>query len=279
MMEREIRPEEVGEAVEFIRRRMPHLPQVAVVAGSGLADLAIEVETPVRVDVSEIPGWPVPTVEGHGRELWVGRLGGQVVAVQTGRVHLYEGYSPAQVAFNIRVYGLLGVRVIILTNAAGGLNPQFRVGDLMVIADHINLPGLAGFNPLRGPNQPAWGPRFPGMVGAYSPRLRALARRAAAEAGITLREGVYVMVGGPSYETPAEVRLLRALGGDAVGMSTALEVVAARQMGLEVLGISCITNVWDDPDAGPTHAEVLLAGAAVLPRLKALVRRVVDLLR
>ncbi len=278
-MPRAIRPEEVAEAAEFLRRRLAEPPRVAVIAGSGLADLAAEVEAPARIEVTEVPGWPVPTVQGHGRELWVGRLGGQVVAVQTGRVHLYEGYSPAQVAFNVRVYGLLGVRVLIVTNAAGGLNPAFRVGDLMLIADHINLPGLAGFNPLRGPDVPEWGPRFPGMVDAYSPRLRALARRAAAEAGFPVREGVYAMVGGPSYETPAEVRMLRALGADAVGMSTAPEVVAARQMGLEVLGIAAITNVWGEAAAGPTHAEVLLAGAAILPRLKALVRRVIGLLQ
>lgn len=277
-MPRAIRPEEVVEAAEFLRRRLAEPPRVAVIAGSGLADLAAEVEAPVRIEVTEVPGWPVPTVQGHGRELWVGRLGGQVVAVQTGRVHLYEGYSPAQVVFNVRVYGLLGVQVLIVTNAAGGLNPEFRVGDLMLIADHINLPGLAGFNPLRGPDVPEWGPRFPGMVDAYSPRLRALARQAAAEAGFLVREGVYAMVGGPSYETPAEVRMLRALGADAVGMSTAPEVVAARQMGLEVLGIAGITNVWGEAAGGPTHAEVLLAGAAILPRLKALVRRVIGLL-
>lgn len=278
-MPREVRPEEVAEAAEFLRGRLVEPPRVAVIAGSGLTELAAEVESPVQIELTQVPGWPVPTVEGHGRELRVGRLSGQVVAVQTGRVHLYEGYSPAQVAFNIRVYGLLGVRVLIVTNAAGGLNPEFRVGDLMLITDHINLPGLAGFNPLRGPDVPEWGPRFPGMVDAYSPRLRALARQAAAEAGFPVREGVYAMVSGPSYETPAEIRMLRALGADAVGMSTALEVVAARQMGLEVLGVACITNVWGEAPTGPTHTEVLLAGAAILPRLKALVRRVISRLQ
>ncbi len=273
-----IRPETVRQAAEFIHDRAGARPQVAVIAGSGLGELAAEVGSAVRINLADIPGWPVPGVEGHGRELWVGELAGKVVAVQTGRVHLYEGFSPAEVAFNVRVFGLVGVRELIVTNAAGGLNPDFKVGDLMLIADHISLPGLAGLNPLRGPAPPEWGPRFPALTGAYSARLRALARQAAAEAGFSVWEGVYVMVGGPSYETPAEARLLRALGGDAVGMSTAPEVVVARQMGLEVLGISCISNVWFQPAAEPSHADVLAAVAGAVPRLRRLVRRVIELL-
>ncbi len=273
-----IQPEAVRRAADFIRERAGVSPRVAVIAGSGLGAVGDELESAVTLDVTEIPGWPVPTVEGHGRELRVGWLGRLPVAVQTGRVHLYEGYSPAEVTFNVRAFGLLGVRELIVTNAAGGLNPEFRVGDLMLITDHINFPGLAGLSPLRGPALPEWGPRFPPMTGAYSARLQALARQAAAEAGLTVREGVYVMVGGPSYEAPAEARALRMLGGDAVGMSTAPEVVVARQMGLEVLGISCISNLWFRTTAEPTHGEVLSAMAAAVPRLRRLIRRVIELL-
>jgi purine-nucleoside phosphorylase len=273
-----IRPETVRAAAHLIRARAGVAPRVAIIAGSGLGALDADLVPAVTLDLAEIPGWPVPTVEGHGRELRVGWLAGLPVAVQTGRVHLYEGFSPAEVTFNVRVFGLLGVRELIVTNAAGGLNPDFQVGDLMLIIDHISLPGLAGLSPLRGPAPPDWGPRFPAMGGAYSPRLRALARRAAAEVGLTLREGVYVMVGGPSYETPAEARLLRMLGGDAVGMSTAPEVVVARQMGLEVLGISCISNVWFRTDAEPAHGEVLAAVGAAAPRLRRLISRLIELL-
>jgi purine-nucleoside phosphorylase len=273
-----IRPETVRAAARLIRARAGVAPRVAIIAGSGFGALDADLVPAATLDLAEIPGWPVPTVEGHGRELRVGWLAGLPVAVQTGRVHLYEGFSPAEVTFNVRVFGLLGVRELIVTNAAGGLNPDFQVGDLMLIIDHISLPGLAGLSPLRGPVPPDWGPRFPAMGGAYSPRLQALARRAAAEVGLTLREGVYVMVGGPSYETPAEARLLRMLGGDAVGMSTAPEVVVARQMGLEVLGISCISNVWFRTDAEPAHGEVLAAVGAAVPRLRRLISRLIELL-
>jgi len=196
-------------------------------------------------------------VAGHANELVVGTLGRRTVAAMRGRVHLYEGYSAAEVGFPVRVLQALGVRALLVSNAAGGLNPDFQAGDLMLIRDHIFLPGLAGHNPLRGPNDDALGPRFPDMSDAYDPDLRTLARRTAEAKGQRLREGVYVMVAGPSYETPAEYAALRALGADAVGMSTCPEVVVARHTSLPVLGISLITNVLTG--APVTHEEVLAA--------------------
>ncbi len=220
--------EHFARAAEYISTRTRHRPQVAIVLGSGLGGLVSEVEEADTILYSDIPDFPQCTVEGHMGRLVIGRLAGACVAVMQGRAHYYEGYSMQQVTFPIRVFQQMGVGTLIVTNAAGGLNPEFRAGDLMLIADHINLVGMAGLNPLRGPNDPELGPRFPDMSRAYDPELRAIARRVAAREGIPLREGVYIMLAGPSFETPADMRFLRIIGADAVGMSTVPEVTVAR---------------------------------------------------
>jgi purine-nucleoside phosphorylase len=226
----------------------------------------------VAIPYADIPGFPLSHVEGHANQLVLGHLGGRAVVAMQGRSHFYEGYSAAEVAFPVRLMQALGVRTLVVSNAAGGLNPDFRTGDLMLVRDHIFLPGLAGHNPLRGPNDASLGPRFPNMGDAYDAELRALAQRVA---GQTLREGVYVMVAGPSYETPAECAALRALGADAVGMSTCPEVVVARHMGLRVLGISLITNVLTGQPV--SHQEVLAAADAAAGHFCDLVEAVLRL--
>jgi purine-nucleoside phosphorylase len=226
---------------------------------------------------TDIPHFLPTSVEGHRGRLVVGQLEGKVVAVLQGRVHGYEGHTLQQTTMPIRVMHALGAESIIITNAAGGLNPGFQAGDLMLITDQINLPGMVGHNPLYGLNDPTLGPRFPGMNDAYDPALRSLTLRVAEGQGLHLRQGVYIMLGGPSYETPAEVAFLRSIGGDAVGMSTASEVVVARQVGMRVLGLSLISNVLSHQpgQASPTHEEVLAATAAAMPRFIALIRGVV----
>ena len=278
---------EVTQAADFIRAKRTHRPTVGLILGSGLGALADAVEGAATVEFGSIPGMAPSTVEGHKGRLVLGSLEGRAVAVMQGRLHAYEGYSPQQTTFPVRLLQGLGCRTLIVTNAAGGLNPAFRVGDLMLITDHISLPGMVGHNPLYGPNDAAMGPRFPDMGAAYDAELRALAHQQAARLGFALREGVYAMLGGPSYETPAEVRFLRIIGADAVGMSTASEVVVARHGGMRVLGISMISNAI--PVAGVSvaevahsaapagllgHEEVLAAGAAAAPRLLALIRAV-----
>ncbi|HHS96860.1 MAG TPA: purine-nucleoside phosphorylase, partial [Chloroflexi bacterium] len=221
--------------------------------------------------------FPQATVEGHAGRLVVGRLEGRVVMVMQGRAHYYEGYSMAQVTLPIRVMQVLGVGTLIVTNAAGGLNLDFRAGDVMVIRDHINLIGMAGQSPLRGPNLDRFGPRFPDMTRAYDPTLRALALDVARKAGIPAWEGVYVCLAGPNFETPADVRFLRMIGADAVGMSTVPEVIVARHGRMRVLGLSGISNVLsgeDEPAAETTHEEVLEAGRLLAPRLETIVRGV-----
>ncbi|GAB4401908.1 MAG: purine-nucleoside phosphorylase [Anaerolineales bacterium] len=271
--------EHFARAAEYIFTRTGHRPQVAIVLGSGLGGLVSEVQEADTILYSDIPDFPQCTVEGHMGRLVIGRLAGACVAVMQGRAHYYEGYSMQQVTFPIRVFQQMGVGTLIVTNAAGGLNPEFRAGDLMLIADHINLVGMAGLNPLRGPNDPELGPRFPDMSRAYDPELRAIARRVAAREGIPLREGVYIMLAGPSFETPADMRFLRIIGADAVGMSTVPEVTVARHGGTRVLGISGIANTLS-PDLAAvghdntTHEEVLAAGKVLAPRLAALIRGV-----
>lgn len=224
------------------------------------------------VAYASIPGFPYSRVEGHANELILGVLGGRPVVTMRGRIHMYEGWSAAEVAFPVRVMQALGTTVLIISNAAGGLNADFVAGNLMLIRDHVFLPGLAGHNPLQGPNQDDLGPRFPSMVDAYDSDLRALARQVA---GGDVREGVYAMVAGPSYETPAEYQALRGMGADAVGMSTCPEVVVARHMGLRVLGISLVTNVLNGKPA--THEEVLAVAAAAAGRFCEVVEGVVRL--
>jgi purine-nucleoside phosphorylase len=232
--------ERLEEAAAAVRAAAGAAPEAAVVLGSGLGDFAERLADARRVSYRDIPHWPESRVAGHAGELVVGRAGRRLVAVLSGRVHLYEGHDARTVTFATRVMGRLGVPAMIFTNAAGGINTGFRSGALMVIDDHINLLGVS---PLTGDNDERLGPRFPDMSEAYSRRLRALADAAGARAGVALAHGVYAAVPGPSYETPAEIRYLRAIGADAVGMSTVPEVIAARHMGIEVLGISCITNM------------------------------------
>ncbi len=270
--------DEINAAADFVRARTRKLPAVGLVLGSGLNSLAEAVDSPDIIPTSDIPNWPKSTVPGHAGRLLIGQMEGQTVVVLQGRTHFYEGYGMDRVTLPIRVLITLGVTTLIVTNAAGGLNADFRPGDLMVIRDHLNVPGMAGNNPLRGPNDDSFGPRFPDMSEPYDPRLRALAHEAARSESFTLREGVYAYVAGPSFETPAELRFLRQAGCDAVGMSTAPEVVVARHAGIPVLGISTIANLAVlDPAAGDTttHEEVLATGELAVPRLIAVVRGVV----
>ncbi|MCS6962878.1 purine-nucleoside phosphorylase [Thermoflexus sp.] len=264
-------------AAAWIRERISFPPRIGLVLGSGLAPLADVVEASITLAFTEIPGFPAATVEGHPGRVIIGRLEGHPVMVLQGRAHFYEGYSVQRTTFPIRVMQLLGVRILILTNAAGGLNPGFRPGDVMILRDHIGLFGMAGANPLRGPNEADWGPRFPDLSRAYDPELRALAREVAEAEGIPTHEGVYVMLGGPSFETPAEVRFLRLIGADAVGMSTVPEVIVACHGGMRVLALSGISNVLN-PDAfePPTHEEVLQAGRVLVPRLTTIIRGVLQ---
>ncbi len=251
--------EDVRRAADLVRSRLPCAPQVGVVLGSGLSAFASQLGTPLSIPYGEIPGWPPSSVIGHEGRLVAGTSSGRTVAVLSGRAHYYEGHDLQTVAFGVRVLGLLGVKTVILTNAAGGINTRLGRGALMVIDDHINL---IGGNPLLGPNEDRFGQRFPDMTAAYSPRLRAIADAVAGEMKIGLEHGVYVAVHGPSYETPAEIRAFRTLGADAVGMSTVPEVIAARHMGIEVLGISCITNMAAGVLPEPLDHEEVMATAA-----------------
>jgi purine-nucleoside phosphorylase len=251
----------IEQAKSYIERRTALRPTIAVVLGSGLGAFADELSERVDIPYAEIPGWPGSTAVGHAGKLVVGKLGSLVVAVMAGRAHLYEGYTMAQVTYGVRVLHLLGVDGIVFTNAAGGINLDLKRGGLVMISDHINLQGS---NPLVGPNDDALGPRFPDMSEAYSLEFRKRARGVAFELGIGISEGVYAAMLGPSYETPAEIRFLRAIGADVVGMSTVPEVIVANHMGMKALGISCVTNMA----AGVlpqkiNHEEVLEAGAMV----------------
>ncbi|MFW5748803.1 MAG: purine-nucleoside phosphorylase [Chloroflexota bacterium] len=269
-------------AVDAIRQHTDAQPQVGLVLGSGLGGLADALEDRVAIPYEAIPGWPQSTVVGHSGKLVFGTLEGVSVVAQQGRAHFYEGYTMQQVTFPIRVMKHLGVATVILTNAAGGLNPSYQAGDLMLLEDHINFLGLAGFNPLIGPNDETQGSRFPGMVHTYDAALRDTAQSVAREQDIPLHSGVYICLAGPTYETPAEVRMLRVLGGDAVGMSTAPEVVVARHAGLRVMACSGITNVaidTVDTTAETNHEEVLDAGRVIVPRLTTVLKGVLRSLR
>ncbi|MGB9723452.1 MAG: purine-nucleoside phosphorylase [Chloroflexia bacterium] len=278
--------QQIEEAAAAVRRRAEAegagpAPQVGIVLGSGLGELVEEIEQAAAVPYAEIPHFVPATVPGHAGRLILGRLAGRPVIVMQGRLHFYEGYTIAQTTFPIRVMRALGAEVLIVTNAAGGINPSFRVGDIMRIVDQINFPGMAGQNPLYGPNDAALGPRFLDMRGAYDPALGALADEVARDQGWELRHGVYAQLSGPSFETPAEVRFLRTIGVDAVGMSTAAEVVVARHGGMRVLGLSHISNVADlgepaAPVGEDPHREVLEAGRRAVPRLVALIRGVLE---
>jgi len=264
-------------AAAAIRARTETTPRVGLILGSGLNALAAAVENSVIIPYRQIPHFPVSTVEGHAGQLLLGRLEGQPVVVMQGRAHYYEGYTMAEITFPVRVMQVLGIEVLIVTNAAGGLDPEFRPGDVMLIRDHINLIGMAGLNPLRGPNLDTFGPRFPDMSEPYDRHLQQLARQAAGGLDWTLREGVYICLAGPSFETPADLRFLRLIGADAVGMSTVPEVTVARHGGTRVLGLSGISNVASLEGAPPvetTHEEVLAAGRLLAPRLETIIRGV-----
>jgi purine-nucleoside phosphorylase len=267
--------EAIDAAAEALGRKTRVRPRVGLILGSGLGSLADDVQGGVSVPSAEIPGWPLSTVEGHAGRIIFGSLEGQPVVIQQGRAHFYEGHSMPRLGLPVRVMQRLGIEILIVTNAAGAIDPAYHPGDLMLLRDHINLMGMAGLSPLRGPNLDALGPRFPDMSQAYDPDLRALARAAAAAEGVTLHEGVYVCLGGPTFETPADLRFLHGAGADAVGMSTVPEVIVARHAGTRVLGISGISNKANlDGSTATTHEEVLAAGRLIVPRLTAVVRGV-----
>jgi purine-nucleoside phosphorylase len=264
-------------AVEVIRSRTSQAVGVGLVLGSGLGGLADTLDDRTVIPYADIPGWPLSTVHGHAGQLVIGKLEGCPVVTQQGRAHFYEGYTMAQVTFPIRVMRTLGVHTVILTNAAGGINKSFRVGDVMMLSDHINFVGMVGNNPLAGPNDDTLGERFVGMSQAYDRALRAQTRQVAREAGIDLKEGVYACLSGPNFETPAEIRMLRTIGADAVGMSTAHEVLVARHGGMRALAFSGITNEAidaTDGEAETNHEEVLEASAVLVPKLTTLLRGV-----
>jgi purine-nucleoside phosphorylase len=265
--------DKVKEAAEAVGARVGEAPSIAVVLGSGLGGFVERVSGAISASYSELPYWPASRVAGHEGRLVVGTVRGRTVAVLAGRCHLYEGHDLRAVTFAVRVLGLLKAKVLVLTNAAGGINTGFARGDLMVIDDHINL---MGNNPLIGSNDDRFGPRFPDMTDVYASRLRATADRAARDAGVALRHGVYAALAGPSYETPAEIRYLRIVGADAVGMSTVPEAIVARHMGIEVLAISCISNMAAGIERGKLdHAEVVETTSRAGDRLAAVLEGII----
>lgn len=266
------------QAADYIQSKTDHRPGIGLILGSGLSPLADEIEQADRIPYQDIPHFPVSGVPGHAGKLVIGRLAGKVVLVMQGRTHFYEGHSMQHITLPVRVMQLLGVKTLIVTNAAGGINPGFRAGDLMLIVDHINLVGVGGSTPLRGPNIDQFGPRFPSMTHAYDPELAEIGRQVARRLAIDLQEGVYTCLAGPAFETPAEVRFLKVIGTDAVGMSTVPEVIVATHSGMRVLGISTITNVAVqavDAKLETTHEEVLATGQIVVPKLLALIKGIV----
>jgi purine-nucleoside phosphorylase len=267
--------EEIDEVVAIVRTRTKYQPKIGLILGSGLGGLADSILNPDLIPFSDLPYWPLSTAPGHIGQLVIGELENQSVLVMQGRIHFYEGYSMSQVTLPIRVMQRLGVEILIVTNAAGGINPEFVPGDLMLITDNLNLVGMMGFNPLIGPNLDEFGPRFPDMSQAYDRKLNEIARQAAQEAGILLREGIYAGLSGPSFEGPADLRFLHAVGADAVGMSTVPEVIVARHGGTRVLGISGISNKANlDGNTVTSHEEVLEAGTHMVPKLINILRSV-----
>jgi purine-nucleoside phosphorylase len=268
--------DDLDAAVEAIRSQVDASPAVGVVLGSGLGGFADALEDAVEIPYEDIPGWPVATAIGHAGTLVFGTFGDVPIAVMRGRAHLYEGLSPAKVVFGVRVLGLLGIRTLVVTNAVGAIDDRLRPGQLALISDHVNLQGQS---PLVGPNDERLGPRFPDMTDAYDAELRAAAREAAARLGLDLGEGVYAAWLGPAFETPAEIRMLRTLGADLVGMSVVPEVLAARHMGIRCLAVSCVTNLAAGVSPEPIDAEhVLEVGARAAGSLVALLRELVPTL-
>lgn len=267
--------DEIDRIAEEIRSRISLEPEVGLILGSGLGPLSEEIEQPTVIPYQELTGWPTSTVEGHAGNLVIGYLEEKSVLVMNGRIHYYEGYSMDQVTLPIRVMQRLGIEILIVTNAAGGVNQEFTPGNPMLITDHFNLLGMAGPNPLRGPNLDELGPRFPDMSQAYDRELGELARQTAEELDLTLHEGIYVCLAGPTFETPADLRFLLAAGVDGVGMSTVPEVIVANHGGQRVLGISGITNSSNlYGEAETTHEEVIETGKILAPKMMALIRGV-----
>ncbi len=267
--------EQIDQAADAVRSRTSHRPRVGIILGSGLNALADSVQKADLIPYSDLPNWPLSTVHGHAGRLVIGELEGQSVFVMQGRVHFYEGYSMSQITLPVRVMQRLEIEMMFVTNAAGGVNPDFTPGDVMLITDNLNLVGMTGANPLMGPNIDELGPRFPDMSQAYDRELMAIARRAASENNIELREGVYCGLSGPSFEGPADLRFLRTAGADAVGMSTVPEVIVARHGGLRVLGFSGISNKANlDGSTVTTHEEVIEAGRIITPKIETIVRGV-----
>jgi purine-nucleoside phosphorylase len=267
--------EQIDQAADVVCTRTAYRPRIGIILGSGLNSLADSIENPDVIPFSDIPNWPRSTVEGHAGRLVIGELESQKVMVMQGRVHFYEGYSISQVTLPIRVMVRLGLEILIVTNAAGGVNPEFAPGDVMLISDNLNLLGMAGSNPLMGPNLDELGPRFPDMSQVYDLKLMALARKAATQNQVMLREGVYCGLSGPSFESPADLRFLRLAGTDAVGMSTVPEVIVARHGGMRVLGFSGISNKANlDGSTVTTHEEVIEAGKVITPKIEKIIRGV-----
>jgi purine-nucleoside phosphorylase len=266
---------QINETVSALRARISTTPRVGLILGSGLNGLADSVANAQIIPFRELPHWPLSTVMGHSGQLVIGALEGQDVMVLQGRVHYYEGYHMSQVTLPIRVMNKLGIDMLIVTNAAGGINPNFLPGDVMLITDHLNLAGMMGLNPLIGPNLDEFGPRFPDMSQAYDRDLADKARQSAREAGVTLREGVYAGLSGPSFETPADLRFLHMAGADSVGMSTTPEVTVARHGNMRVLGFSGISNKANlDGSTITTHEEVMEAGRVITPKMEKIIRGV-----
>jgi purine-nucleoside phosphorylase len=267
--------QQIDEAADAVRSRTSYKPRVGLILGSGLNALADSVQKADFIPYGDLPNWPRSTVHGHAGRLVIGELEGQPVLVMQGRVHFYEGYSMSQVTLPVRVMLRLGIEMMFVTNAAGGINPDYAPGDVMLITDNLNLVGMSGANPLMGPNIDELGPRFPDMSRSYDPDLMAMARKVASENEISLREGVYCGLSGPSFESPADLRFLRLAGADAVGMSTVPEVIVARHGGMRVLGFSGISNKANlDGSTLTTHEEVIEAGRVITPKIETIVRGV-----
>ena len=267
--------EQIDAATQEVQKHSNIKPRVGMILGSGLGRLSESLANPYYVPYDQIPNWPVSTVEGHVGRLVIGELEGQNVIVMQGRTHFYEGYDMPRLGLPVRVMQRLGIEILIVTNAAGGVNPDFEPGDLMLLTDHLNFIGMAGQNPLRGPNLDDLGPRFPDMSKVYDRELQSLARQVAKEENIGLHEGVYVCLAGPTFETPSDLRFLRAAGVDAVGMSTVPEAIVGRHGGTRVMGVSGISNKANlDGETETTHEEVLEAGRILVPKLTSLVRGV-----
>ena len=274
-MDKYVTLKQIDEAADAVRSRTSYKPRVGLILGSGLNSLADSVQNADIIPYGDLPNWPVSTVHGHAGRLVIGELEGQPVFVMQGRVHYYEGQSMSQITLPVRVMLRLGLELMIVTNAAGGINPEFDPGDVMLITDNLNLVGMSGANPLMGPNIDELGPRFPDMSRSYDLELMSMARKVSGEKKVQLREGVYCALSGPSFESPADLRFLRMAGADAVGMSTVPEVIVARHGGMRVLGLSGISNKANlDGSTITTHEEVIEAGKIITPKIETITRGV-----